>query len=169
GLDQPTAGTVIVGTTDVGALDAEALPVFRREHLGVVCQAANLLPPPTATQNILPPPELRGRRRDVAPRARLPAVAETPGIHRRPDHRPSELSGGQQQRVALARALITQPALLFADEPAGNLDSTTAAEVLDCLRQAVREFGQTAVMVTHDRDAARYADEVITMRDGRIA
>ncbi len=169
GLDQPTAGTVIVETTDVGALDDEALTVFRREHIGFVFQAFNLLPMLTASQNILLPLELSGRRMDVALRARLRTVAETLGIDDRLDHRPSELSGGQQQRVALARALITQPALLFADEPTGNLDSTTAAEVLDCLRQAVRDFGRTVVMVTHDRDAARYADEVITMRDGRIA
>jgi putative ABC transport system ATP-binding protein len=168
GLDRPTAGTVIVAGTDIGALDDDALTIFRREHIGFVFQAYNLLPMLTAARNILLPLELSGRPVDAALRARLEDVAKTLGIADRLDHLPSELSGGQQQRVALARALITQPALLFADEPTGNLDSAAAAGVLACLRTAVRDFGQTVVMVTHDREAATYADEIVTMRDGRI-
>lgn len=169
GLDQASGGTVMVAGTDIGSLDDDALTIFRREHIGFMFQSFNLLPMLTASQNIMLPLELSGRRIDAAARARVTAVAETLGLADRLSHLPAELSGGQQQRVAMARALITQPDLLFADEPTGNLDSTTAAEVLDHLRRAVREFGQTVVMVTHDRDAATYADDVVTLRDGRIA
>ncbi len=169
GLDQASGGTVTVAGTDLGALDDDALTVFRREHVGFVFQSFNLLPMLTAEQNIVLPLEIGGRRIDGATRERARALAEALGVADRLGHRPAELSGGQPQRVAIARALVTGPDLLFADEPTGNLDSTTSAEVLEHLRRSVRDLGQTVVMVTHDRDAAAYADDVVTMQDGRIA
>ncbi|HLU56949.1 MAG TPA: ABC transporter ATP-binding protein [Pseudonocardia sp.] len=169
GLDQPTGGTVTVAGTDLGALDDDALTVFRREHVGFVFQSFNLLPMLTAEQNILLPLELGSGRVDDAIRERAHGIAEALGVADRLRHRPDELSGGQQQRVAIARALVTEPDLLFADEPTGNLDSAASAEVLEHLRRSVRELGQTVVMVTHDRAAAAYADDVVTMQDGRIA
>jgi putative ABC transport system ATP-binding protein len=169
GLDQASGGTVTVAGTDLGSLDDDALTVFRREHVGFVFQSFNLLPMLTAGQNIVLPLEIGGRRIDDATRERAHALAEALGVADRLGHRPAELSGGQQQRVAIARALVTGPDLLFADEPTGNLDSTTSAEVLEHLRRSVRELGQTVVMVTHDRDAAAHADDVVTMQDGRIA
>ena len=168
GLDRATTGTVTVAGTDLGALDDDALTVFRRERVGFVFQSSNLLPMLTAEQNILLPLELAGGRADAAARERAHALAETLGVADRLGHRPAELSGGQQQRVAIARALVTRPDLLFADEPTGNLDSATSAEVLEHLRRSVRELGQTVVMVTHDRDAAAAADHVVVVRDGRI-
>jgi putative ABC transport system ATP-binding protein len=169
GLDQASGGTVTVAGTDLGTLDDDALTVFRREHVGFVFQSFSLLPMLTALQNIVLPLELGGTKVDDATRERAHALADTLGVADRLGHRPAELSGGQQQRVAIARALITAPDLLFADEPTGNLDSTMSAEVLDHLRRSARELGQTVVMVTHDRDAATYADDVVTMQDGRIA
>ena len=169
GLDQAGGGTVTVAGTDLGSLDDDALTVFRRRHVGFVFQSFNLLPMLTAGQNILLPLELGGVRVEDATRERAHTLAEALGVADRLGHRPAELSGGQQQRVAIARALVTSPDLLFADEPTGNLDSSTSAEVLEHLRRSVRDLGQTVVMVTHDRAAARYADDVITMRDGRIA
>ena len=169
GLDQASGGTVTVAGTELGSLDDDALTIFRREHVGFVFQSFNLLPMLTALQNIVLPLEIGGARIDDAERERARALADTLGVADRLGHRPAELSGGQQQRVAIARALVTGPDLLFADEPTGNLDSTTSAEVLDHLRRSVRELGQTVVMVTHERDAAGYADDVITMQDGRIA
>ncbi len=169
GLDHASAGTVTVAGTDLATLDDDALTTFRRRHVGFVFQSFNLLPMLTAQQNILLPLELGGVRIDDGTRERAHTLAETLGVADRLDHRPAELSGGQQQRVAIARALITQPDLLFADEPTGNLDSTTSAEVLDHLRRSVRDLGQTVVMVTHDHDAATYADDVVTMQDGQIA
>jgi putative ABC transport system ATP-binding protein len=169
GLDQASSGTVTVAGTDLGSLDDDALTVFRREHVGFVFQSFNLLPMLTALQNIVLPLEIGGHRVDGATRERAHALAETLGVADRLGHRPAELSGGQQQRVAIARALVTGPDLLFADEPTGNLDSSTSAEVLEHLRRSVRELGQTVVMVTHDRDAAAHADDVVTMQDGRIA
>ncbi|WP_147261848.1 ABC transporter ATP-binding protein [Pseudonocardia hierapolitana] len=169
GLDQASAGTVTVAGTELGSLDDDALTVFRRRHVGFVFQSFNLLPMLTAEQNILLPVELGGARVDDATRERAQTLAEKLGVADRLGHRPAELSGGQQQRVAIARALVTGPDLLFADEPTGNLDSTTSAEVLEHLRRSVRELGQTVVMVTHDRDAAAYADDVVTMQDGLIA
>ena len=169
GLDQASGGTVTVAGTELGALDDDALTTFRRRHVGFVFQSFNLLPMLTAEQNILLPLELGGARIDAATRERAQTLAETLGVADRLGHRPAELSGGQQQRVAIARALITSPDLLFADEPTGNLDSTTSTEVLEHLRRSVRELGQTVVMVTHDRDAAGYADDVVTMQDGQIA
>lgn len=168
GLDQGSGGAVTVAGTDLGSLDDDALTIFRREHIGFVFQSFNLLPMLTASQNILLPLELAGRGIDDAARERARSLAEALGVSDRLAHLPAELSGGQQQRVAIARALLTQPDLLFADEPTGNLDSATAVEVLDHLRRAVRELGQTVVMVTHDQDAAKYADDVISMQDGRI-
>jgi len=169
GLEQASAGTVTVAGTELGTLDDDALTVFRRRHVGFVFQSFNLLPMLTARQNILLPLELGGARIDDATRERARSLAESLGVAERLDHRPAELSGGQQQRVAIARALITAPALLFADEPTGNLDSATSAEVLEQLCRSVRELDQTVVMVTHDHDAAGYADDVIMMADGRIA
>ncbi|GAA1254704.1 ABC transporter ATP-binding protein [Pseudonocardia aurantiaca] len=169
GLDQASGGTVTVAGTDLGSLDDDTLTTFRREHVGFVFQSFNLLPMLTAFQNIVLPLELGGRRVDDAVRERAHTLADVLGVADRLGHRPAELSGGQQQRVAIARALITSPDLLFADEPTGNLDSTTSAEVLEHLRRSVRELGQTVVMVTHDRNAAAYADDVVTMQDGRIA
>ncbi|GAA4103550.1 ABC transporter ATP-binding protein [Nonomuraea soli] len=169
GLDQASDGTVTVAGIDLGSLDDDALTVFRRDHIGFVFQAFNLLPMLTALQNIVLPLELGGRRVDDAARERAHLLAETLGVADRLGHRPAELSGGQQQRIAIARALVTEPDLLFADEPTGNLDSTSSAEVLGHLRRSVSELGQTVVMVTHERDAAAYADDVITLQDGRIA
>ncbi|MEV0892570.1 ABC transporter ATP-binding protein [Promicromonospora sp. MEB111] len=169
GLDRPSGGTVAVGGTDLGSLGDDALTVFRREHIGFVFQSFNLLPMLTARQNILLPLELAHPRTDDAARERAHELADSLGVADRLDHRPAELSGGQQQRVAIARALITRPSLLFADEPTGNLDSTTSAEVLDHLRRSARELGQTVVMVTHEPDAAAYADDVVTVQDGLIA
>ena len=168
GLDQPSGGTVTVAGTDLGSLGDDALTVFRREHVGFVFQSFNLLPMLTAAENIALPLELGGRRVDDAVRKRVRTLADALGVADRLGHRPAELSGGQQQRIAIARALITEPVLLFADEPTGNLDSATSAEVLRQLRRSARELGQTVVMVTHEREAARYADDVVTMRDGRI-
>ncbi|SFC16273.1 putative ABC transport system ATP-binding protein [Nocardioides terrae] len=169
GLDQPTSGSVAIAGRRLEKLSDDELTVFRREHLGFVFQAFNLLPMLTAGQNILLPLELAGRRIDGAARERSLLLADVLGIGDRLGHRPSELSGGQQQRVAIARALVGQPAVVFADEPTGNLDSTTSAEVLDHLRRCVRELGQTVVMVTHEASAAAYADQVVTVADGRVA
>ncbi|NGN93954.1 ABC transporter ATP-binding protein [Nocardioides sp. KC13] len=168
GLDRPTSGEVMVAGQPLQNLDDDQLTVFRRENVGFVFQAFNLLPMLTAGQNIQLPLELAGKRVTDETRARAQMIADTLGIGKRLGHKPSELSGGQQQRVAIARALVTQPAILFADEPTGNLDSETSAEVLDHLRRSVRELGQTVVMVTHEASAAAYADEVVTVKDGHI-
>ncbi len=169
GLDSPTAGTVVVAGRPLQELDDHALTVFRRDHVGFVFQAFNLLPMLTAGQNILLPLELAGRRVDAEARARYQTVVEVLGIADRLGHRPAELSGGQQQRVAIARALVSQPDIVFADEPTGNLDSESAAEVLGFLRRSVRELGQTVVMVTHEDSAAAYADDVVVITDGLVA
>ncbi|WP_166135646.1 ABC transporter ATP-binding protein [Nocardioides ochotonae] len=165
GLDQPTSGTVTVAGRSLERLTDDQLTTFRREQLGFVFQAFNLLPMLTAEQNICLPLELAGRRVDPE---RLTRLVEGLGLADRLGHRPSELSGGQQQRVAIARALITGPAVVFADEPTGNLDSETSAEVLDLLRHSVRELRQTVVMVTHELDAAAYADDVVVLADGAV-
>jgi putative ABC transport system ATP-binding protein len=167
GLDQPTTGSVIVAGQQLEQLDDDALTRFRRDHVGFVFQAFNLLPMLTAEQNIRLPLELAGRDQHAV-RDRFDAIVGTLGLADRLTHRPAELSGGQQQRVAIARALLSSPAILFADEPTGNLDSTTSAEVLALLRQSVRELGQTVVMVTHETDAAAYADDVVVLADGLI-
>jgi len=165
GLDQPSSGSVSVAGQQLEAMSDDQLTLFRREHLGFVFQSFNLLPMLTAGQNVLLPLELAGRPAD---RARYDLLATTLGITDRLGHRPSELSGGQQQRVAIARALIASPAVVFADEPTGNLDSESSAEVLGFLRRSVRELGQTVVMVTHELDAAAYADDVVVIADGAV-
>jgi putative ABC transport system ATP-binding protein len=169
GLDTPTSGTVTVAGRDLQDMDDTALTVFRREHVGFVFQSFNLLPMLTAGQNVLLPLELAGRRVDAEVRERYDLVVDVLGIRDRLGHRPSELSGGQQQRVAIARALVSRPDIVFADEPTGNLDSETSAEVLGFLRRSVRELGQTVVMVTHETDAAAYADDVVVITDGLAA
>jgi putative ABC transport system ATP-binding protein len=168
GLDRPTSGSVVVAGVALENLTDTQLTVFRREQLGFVFQAFNLLPMLTAEQNIRLPLELAGRRDDGRAAERFRTVTEVLGLTDRLTHRPAELSGGQQQRVAIARALVAQPALLFADEPTGNLDSEAAGEILGHLRASVRELGQTVVMVTHDLDAAAYADDVVVIADGKV-
>lgn len=166
GLDTATAGQVFLGNTEITSLSDAALTKLRRDRIGFVFQSFNLLPMFTAQQNIELPLELAGRKVD---KAWLTQLVETLGIKDRLTHRPAELSGGQQQRVAIARALLTRPEVIFADEPTGNLDSRSGVEVLSFLRQSVREFGQTVVMVTHDPAAAAYADRVVLIADGKIA
>ena len=166
GLDRPSGGHAYVAGRDLAALDDRQLTRVRRDHIGFVFQSFNLVATLTARQNILLPLDLAGRRPDPA---RLEAAVTALGIGDRLDHRPGELSGGQQQRVALARALVSRPEVVFADEPTGNLDSRSGAEVLSFLRDSVRDLGQTIVMVTHDPGAAAYADRVVLLADGRIA
>jgi putative ABC transport system ATP-binding protein len=165
GLDQPTTGSVHVAGQDITAMGDAQLTKLRREHIGFVFQAFNLLPTLTAEENILLPLQLAGRRVD---QAWYDAVVERVGLSDRVTHRPSELSGGQQQRVAVARARVTEPTVLFADEPTGNLDSKSSHEVLELLRDAAGSFGQTTVMVTHDADAAAAADRLIHIEDGVV-
>jgi len=165
GLDSLTSGKVYVGDTDLTTLKDKHLTQLRRDRIGFVFQAFNLVPTLTALENITLPGDLAGRRPDEA---WLDTVIDTVGLRSRLQHRPSELSGGQQQRVAVARALAGQPAIIFADEPTGNLDSRSGAEILDFMRRAVRELGQSIVMVTHDPVAASYADRVVFLADGRI-
>jgi putative ABC transport system ATP-binding protein len=159
GLDKPTSGVEITG------LDDGELTKLRRDKLGFVFQFFNLLPVLTAEENLVLPLSIAGRKPDQQWVDRL---VDTVGLADRRTHRPSELSGGQQQRVAVARALVSKPAVVFADEPTGNLDSKASADVLALLRQAVDEFGQTVIMVTHDPVAAAHADRLITLRDGRL-
>ena len=166
GLDRPTAGTVAIDGVELGALDDRKLTELRRDKVGFVFQSFNLLPVLTAEENIELPLKIAGRRVDAAWRDQL---VETIGLGDRLEHHPSELSGGQQQRVAIARALVTRPAVIFADEPTGNLDSSSSAEVLQLLRRSVDELGQTVVMVTHDAGAAAIADRVVVLVDGKIA
>ncbi|MEW2530658.1 ABC transporter ATP-binding protein [Streptomyces sp. NPDC047071] len=165
GLDTPTSGSVRVGTTDLGTLDDRGLTRLRRDRIGFVFQAFNLLPTLTALENITLPLSIAGRRPD---RQWLDRVVSMVGLSQRLGHRPAQLSGGQQQRVAVARALVSRPAVVFADEPTGNLDSRTGGEVLGFLRDSVRELGQTVVMVTHDPVAAGFADRVVFLSDGRL-
>jgi putative ABC transport system ATP-binding protein len=165
GLDVLTSGKVLIGDVDLGMLDEKRLTLLRREKVGFVFQAYNLLPMLTAAENITLPIDIAGRRPDAAWRD---TVVDAVGLRNRLAHKPSELSGGQQQRVAAARALVSRPEIVFADEPTGNLDSRSSAELLEFLRRAVREFGQTIVMVTHDPTAAGYSDRVLFLADGRI-
>ena len=165
GLDRPTSGSVTLAGTDLGSLDDRALTLLRREKLGFIFQTFNLLPILDARENILLPLSIAGREVDGEWFERL---VDTVGIRDRLHHRPAQLSGGQQQRVAVARALVSRPAVVFADEPTGNLDSAASGEVLDLLRHAVDEFDQTVVMVTHDAHAASYADRLVVLADGRI-
>lgn len=165
GLDRPTEGSVRLGGTEITGMSENKLTLLRRTRLGFVFQAFNLLPSLTAEQNVLLPMRLAGARLD---RRRAAEVLTQVGLGDKGGRRPAELSGGQQQRVALARALVTQPDVIFADEPTGALDTTTAAEVLHLLRSAVDGHGATVVMVTHDPVAAAYADRVLFLADGSI-
>jgi putative ABC transport system ATP-binding protein len=165
GLDRLTSGSALIGDVDITRASERRLTRLRRERLGFVFQAFNLVPTLTAIENITLPMDLAGRKPD---KKWLDQVVRTVGLERRLRHRPSELSGGQQQRAAVARALVARPELVFADEPTGNLDSAAGAEILAFMRHAVRELGQTVVMVTHDPVAASYADRVVFLADGRV-
>jgi len=165
GLDTPTSGTVHIGGEDITTMNDRQLTKLRRKHIGFVFQQFNLLPTLTAEENILLPLSVAGRK---TPKTELEALVARVGLTERRRHRPSELSGGQQQRVAIARALIGAPTILFADEPTGNLDSTSGAEILTLLREAVELDGQTTLMVTHDAHAAAAADRVVFIADGRL-
>jgi putative ABC transport system ATP-binding protein len=165
GLDRPTSGQVAIAGTDITDLNDGELTKLRRDHIGFVFQFFNLLPMLTAEENVLLPLELAGRKPD---RAWVRELTHKVGLSERLSHRPSELSGGQQQRVAIARALVSRPTVMFADEPTGNLDSTTSLEILELLHESVVSFGQTTVMVTHDAHAAAIADRVLFLADGLI-
>jgi putative ABC transport system ATP-binding protein len=165
GLDKPTSGDVTVAGVDISGLDDTALTKLRRDHIGFIFQFFNLLPMLTAAENIVLPLKLAGERPDAA---WLDELVASVGLSERLGHRPSELSGGQQQRVAVARALVSRPSVMFADEPTGNLDSTTSGEILALLRDSVDALGQTTVMVTHDAHAAAIADRVLFLADGDI-
>ncbi len=165
GLDRPTEGTVEIAGLDITAMRDKQLTLLRREHIGFVFQAFNLVPTLTAEENVTLPLAIAGRRPE---RGWVEAVLERVGLADRRAHRPAELSGGQQQRVAVARALVSRPTVLFADEPTGNLDSRTSAEVLDLLCEAVSDYGQTTVMVTHDSRAAASAERVLFIADGKL-
>ena len=168
GLDRPTAGSVLVDGVEIAALDDGRLTQLRRDKVGFIFQAFNLLPVLTAEENILLPLSIAGRRAGGIDSTWLDTLIDAVGLGDRRTHRPSELSGGQQQRVAVARALINRPAVVFADEPTGNIDSKASADVLGLLRRAVDDFGQTVVMVTHDLAAADAADRVVELADGLI-
>ncbi len=165
GLDSVTTGQVFIGDTDLTTLDDNRLTRLRRDQVGFVFQSFNLLPTLNARENITLPMDIAGRKPD---QAWLDEVIDTVNLRDRLHHRPSELSGGQQQRVAVARALAARPLVIFADEPTGNLDSRSGVEVLGFLRQSVNSLGQTVVMVTHDPNAASFADRVVFLADGRI-
>jgi len=165
GLDRPTAGTVWIDGTETTGLDDKELTQLRRDKLGFVFQFFNLVPVLNAEENIVLPVRIAGRDVD---RAWLESLLRTVDLTDRRTHRPAELSGGQQQRVAIARALMSKPAVVFADEPTGNLDSRSGGDVLDLLRKSVDDFGQTVVIVTHDPRVASYADRVVVLADGRV-
>ena len=165
GLDRPTEGTVEIGGQDITTMGDKKLTLLRRKHIGFVFQAFNLVPTLTAEENVTLPLSIAGKKIN---RSWVDAVMERVGLDDRRSHRPAEMSGGQQQRVAVARALVAEPTVLFADEPTGNLDSRTSAEVLGLLRDAVTAYGQTTVMVTHDAHAAAVADRVLFIADGRL-
>jgi putative ABC transport system ATP-binding protein len=165
GLDTVTSGQVFIGDTDLSTLKERDLTLLRRDKVGFVFQAYNLVPTLSAIENITLPMDLAGESPD---QEWLDRVIDAVGLADRMNHRPNELSGGQQQRVAVSRALASQPSIIFADEPTGNVDSTTGAEILDFMRRAVNELGQTIVMVTHDPVAASYSTRVVFLADGRI-
>jgi putative ABC transport system ATP-binding protein len=165
GLDRPSSGSVVVDGAELANLDDRALTRLRRDRLGFVFQSFNLVPVLTAEENILLPLTLAGKKPD---KEWLTTLIAAVGLGDRLTHRPAELSGGQQQRVAVARALIHRPAVVFADEPTGNLDSKASDEVLTLLRHAVDDFGQTVIMVTHDAHAASMADRIVVLNDGRV-
>jgi putative ABC transport system ATP-binding protein len=166
GLDRPDEGSVLIDGQEIVGLDDKRLTDLRRDEIGFVFQAFNLLPVLTAEENVVLPLRLAGRDVD---QDWIDRLIDTVGLGDRRTHRPAELSGGQQQRVAIARALASRPAVVFADEPTGNLDSRASAEILELLRRSVDDFGQTVVIVTHDPAAAATADRTITLADGRIA
>jgi len=165
GLDALTGGQVFIGDTELGSLSERDLTLLRRRQVGFIFQAYNLLPTLTALENMTLPVSLAGEDPDSA---WLTEVVDAVGLADRLTHRPNELSGGQQQRVAVARALVSRPRIIFADEPTGNLDSRTGAEVLEFLQRACEQLGQTIVMVTHDAGAASYSDRIVFLNDGRI-
>jgi putative ABC transport system ATP-binding protein len=165
GLDRPTSGTVSIAGVELTELDEHALTQLRRDRIGFIFQTFNLLPVLSAEENILLPLSIAGHEVD---RGWFDRLVDTVGIRDRLNHRPAELSGGQQQRVAVARALISRPSVVFADEPSGNLDSKSSGDVLQLLRQAVDDFQQTVVMVTHDAHAASFADRLLVLADGRM-
>jgi putative ABC transport system ATP-binding protein len=165
GLDKPTSGQVLIGDVDLTTLSEKDLTLLRRKSVGFVFQAYNLVPTLTASENITLPLDIAGKEPD---KAWFDEVVDTVGIRDRLSHRPSELSGGQQQRVAGARALVSRPEIVFADEPTGNLDSKASQEILTFLRSAVKDHGQTIVMVTHDASAASFADRIVFLGDGRV-
>jgi putative ABC transport system ATP-binding protein len=165
GLDTPTSGQVFIGDVDLTMLSEKALTLLRRRSVGFVFQAYNLVPTLTAAENITLPLDIAGEEPD---KGWFDEVVDTVGIRDRLSHRPAELSGGQQQRVAGARALVTRPEIVFADEPTGNLDSKASQEILTFLRSAVKDHGQTIVMVTHDASAASFADRIVFLGDGRV-
>jgi len=165
GLDQLTSGQALIGDVDLSTLDDKQMTLLRRERIGFVFQSFNLVPTLSARENIELPLALGGHKPDPV---WLDQLARSMGVADRLDHRPSELSGGQQQRVAMARALVSHPELVFADEPTGNLDSRSATELLEQIRRAVDELGQTVVMVTHDPRGASYADRILFLADGRV-
>jgi putative ABC transport system ATP-binding protein len=165
GLDKPTSGQVLIGNVDLTTLSEKDLTLLRRKSVGFVFQAYNLVPTLTASENITLPLDIAGEEPD---KAWFDEVVDTVGIRDRLSHRPSELSGGQQQRVAGARALVSRPEIVFADEPTGNLDSKASQEILTFLRSAVKDHGQTIVMVTHDASAASFADRIVFLGDGRV-
>lgn len=165
GLDKPTSGSVRIDGTEITTLGDDALTRLRRKHIGFIFQFFNLLPMLTARDNVLLPLSIAGEKVDEQFFAEL---VERVGLGDRLSHRPAELSGGQQQRVAIARALVSKPTVIFADEPTGNLDSRTSAEILTLMRGSVDEYGQTTVMVTHDARAAAMADRVLFLADGQI-
>jgi putative ABC transport system ATP-binding protein len=165
GLDRPTSGTVSVDGVELTGLDDKRLTQLRRDRIGFIFQTFNLLPVLSAEENILLPLSIAGRKPDQEWFDRL---IDTIGIRDRLHHRPAEMSGGQQQRAAVARALVSRPAVVFADEPTGNLDSKASGDVLELLRHAVDDFGQTVVMVTHDAHAASFADRLLVLADGRV-
>ncbi len=165
GLDSVTEGSVFIGDQDLSNLSDRQLTKLRRERVGFVFQAYNLVPTLSASENITLPLDLAGTKVD---QSWFDSVVETLGVADRLKHRPSELSGGQQQRVAVARAMVSRPELIFADEPSGNLDSRASADLLSFLRSAVKDHAQTIVMVTHDANAAGYADRIVFLADGRV-
>jgi putative ABC transport system ATP-binding protein len=164
-LDTATSGQVYIGDTELSSLNDKSLTDLRRDSIGFVFQAFNLVPTLSARENILLPLSIAGRKPDTE---WFDTVIDTVNLRDRLDHRPNEMSGGQQQRVACARALVSRPEIVFADEPTGNLDSTSGAEVLGFLQRSVRDFGQTIVMVTHDPVAASYTDRVVFLADGKV-
>jgi len=164
-LDRPTSGDVVIDGVEVAGLKDKTLTRLRRDRVGFVFQSFNLVPTLTAEENITLPLDIAGKKVD---RQWFDTIVDTVGLRNRLKHRPSELSGGQQQRVACARALVSRPAIVFADEPTGNLDSHASAEILHFLQNSVREFGQSIVIVTHDPNAAGYADRVLFLADGEI-